>query len=215
MHPFPKSFIVGLSVLLIQGSALAAAPCSVSLLDSFLNEQKTGQAQFKQTEVSSAGGSPKRQSNGILFFERPNKLRWVTEKPYKQLLVANEKETWMWDEEMKQATHSKGSLVEQSALGALIGGGAIVSKRFNVRAHDRSEGACAYTLSSKDKESSLTELTLKMDERSLISLSFKDNFGNQSTIEFSTYKGLLKEEASALFDFVPPLGTDVTEASRQ
>ena len=70
-------------------------------LDSFLAEVHSLTAEFRQ-EVKTKDQSE--LDTGTLAFERPNRFRWLAQKPNELLVVADGKKIWTYDVELAQIT---------------------------------------------------------------------------------------------------------------
>src|ERR1700712_4629265 len=85
-------------------SASAFATATDELRD-FVRNVKSGTAAFTQT-VTSPNGKQK-VSNGSFEFARPNRFRFVYEKPYAQTVVGDGAKVWIYDPDLNQASSRK------------------------------------------------------------------------------------------------------------
>ena len=63
----------------------------------------TFQSQFIQTVIDSDGQQVQR-SEGTVWIRKPGRFRWDYRTPYRQLIVADGKRLWTYDEDLEQAT---------------------------------------------------------------------------------------------------------------
>ena len=93
---------------LFAAAATLAAHAQASATDDlreFVKTVKTGRATFSQTVTSPQG--KKKQSRGSFEFERPNRFRFVYEKPYAQTVVGDGTRVWLYDPDLNQASSRK------------------------------------------------------------------------------------------------------------
>ncbi len=72
-----------------------------NLID-FLNKTDSLTARFIHKQVSSSGKVI--EFEGRLFFRRPDRLKWLVEKPYSQLQLLRGKEFLLYDPDLEQVT---------------------------------------------------------------------------------------------------------------
>lgn len=82
-----------LATALFAGTAFAGARQE---LDTFTRGLKGLDGQFSQ-QVSDANGRVKERASGRVALSAPRQFRWEYAKPYKQLIVADGKEVWVFD----------------------------------------------------------------------------------------------------------------------
>lgn len=75
----------------------------VADLKRFVRDTHSLSAEFDQAVVGRSSRQP-RLSRGELMLSRPGRLRWVLSAPYAQLVVADGREVWVYDPDLKQAT---------------------------------------------------------------------------------------------------------------
>ena len=76
---------------------------AVQRLDQFFKEVDSFEGQFKQT-VLDENGEVIQDSSGDVALDKPGRFRWQYVKPYPQLILADGKYLWIYDEELLQAT---------------------------------------------------------------------------------------------------------------
>ena len=105
-------------------AAITAHADAVDTLKTFIHDVKTGRAQFTQT-VTSPDGAKKKVSSGSFEFWRPNRFRFVYEKPFQQVIVADGRKVWIFDADLNQASSRKFSSALGATPAALLAGGSL------------------------------------------------------------------------------------------
>ncbi|MDQ3268888.1 MAG: outer membrane lipoprotein chaperone LolA, partial [Pseudomonadota bacterium] len=89
-------------------------------LNAFTKGLKGLDGQFTQ-QVFDANGKLKETASGQLALSAPRLFRWEYVKPYPQLIVADGRKVWIYDEDLEQVTVRPQGVEEQSnPLAALI-----------------------------------------------------------------------------------------------
>src|SRR4051812_19451719 len=94
--------------LLVAAAAIVATPAFATATDdlrAFVRNVKTGKSTFTQT-VTAPDGKQKK-SDGSFAFSRPNRFRFVYEKPYAQTVVGDGSKVWIFDPDLNQASSRK------------------------------------------------------------------------------------------------------------
>ena len=202
---------------------LAAGPAraadAVDALKAFVRDVKTGEATFTQT-VTSPDGAKKRTSSGRFAFSRPNRFRFVYEKPFEQTIVGDGRKVWIYDPDLNQAS----SRPIGDALGAtpasLLAGGSIDDRDFALKALPdrdglswaeavpRAKGGAA----AGDAPNATMFQSMRFGFRGaeLAAVEIVDSFGQRSLLQFSGLRTNVPIAAET-FRFVPPKGADVIE----
>src|SRR6202008_5195260 len=98
-----SKFIAGILLCLATAAAHAAA---VDELRKFLAGTQSARGEFTQ-QVTPRQGATVQKSNGSFSFQRPGKFRWVYEKPYEQVIVADGARLYLYDKDLNQVTVKK------------------------------------------------------------------------------------------------------------
>src|SRR5258706_14118081 len=83
--------------------ALPASAGSIEKLHAFIEQTRSGKANFSQ-EVIDSNGSVQQQASGTVQFQRPGKFRWTYDKPYIQVIVGDGEKLWIYDKVLNQFT---------------------------------------------------------------------------------------------------------------
>lgn len=196
--------ILFLSVLACD--SFAASPAED--LQSKLNSIRTMTADFKQVVSTS-----KRQvsnSSGTMALERPGRFRWFTKSPMEQLVVADQKQLWVYDVDLEQVTVKK----QEKGLGGtaalfLSGYNDTITQDFTVTENAEGEKQ-VYDLQAKSPKANFQRLKLTFVDKSLNTLEMFDQLGQHTVV---TLKNVKNNETLSLdlFQFKPPKGVDVVQ----
>jgi len=201
----------GTSILLASAFALTSVAASATPTDDlrdFVKTVKTGKATFTQTVTSPEGKQKK--SNGEFEFSRPNRFRFVYEKPYAQTVVGDGVKVWIYDPDLNQASSRKMGDALANTPAALIVSNDI-DKVFTLVDQPTTKDGLQWVLATpKQAEGTVRSLRIGFKGHALAQLEINDSFGQKSEIVFNGFDANAKLPAD-LFVFVPPKGADVAE----
>lgn len=195
-------FVVALAAMLSAGVASAAA---VDDLRAFLKGMQSGRATFTQQIISKA--RKPHQSVGSFAFARPGKFRWLVEKPYYQLLVADGDKLWVHDRDLNQVSVKKIGKALGASPAALLFGDDALDKNFELVDDGKREGL-DWVLARPRGDNAFEWVRLGLSGGALSAVELKDNFGQVTRISIVNFERNAKLDA-ALFRFTPPAGADV------
>lgn len=208
---FPIALIAAFLSFSAQASGLES-------LESFVKTVKSGRASFVQTATSPAkAGQAARvkTSSGTFEFIRPNRFRFVYQKPFEQSIVADGQTVWLFDVDLNQVTARKQAQVMGSTPIALIASAPDVralQAEFliaEIPSSDKSnEGLQWVVATPRSKDNALRSVRIGFKGNALAVLEMEDSFGQQSVLRFSGFEVNAGVDA-ALFAFKPPAGADV------
>ena len=195
-----------------------AVASGLESLESFVKTVKSGRASFVQTATSPAkAGQAARvkTSSGTFEFIRPNRFRFVYQKPFEQSIVADGQTVWLFDVDLNQVTSRKQAQVMGSTPIALIASAPDVralQAEFliaEIPSSDKSnEGLQWVVATPRSKDNALRSVRIGFKGNALAVLEMEDSFGQQSVLRFSGFEVNAGVDA-ALFAFKPPAGADV------
>lgn len=176
-------------------------------LQRFFKDVYSYQATFKQV-VLDEGLNTLQESSGTLWIERPNKFRWDYEIPFKQHIVGDGKQIWVYDEELQQVTvrQMKGALGYTPAI--LLAGGGKLTDNFTVKKLKKQGKLQWMEMIPKKNDGGFEDIRLGFEGNSLRLLEMVDGFGQTTRITMSNNRENYKIRNS-LFKFTPPKGVDV------
>lgn len=198
-----------IAAALFAGNAFAGAR---DQLKAFTTGLKGLDGQFVQ-QVHDGGGKLKETSNGRVALSAPRLFRWEYNKPYEQLIVADGKQVWVYDPDLKQATVREQGVEEQnSPLSALIDPGKL-DQQFNVKETGNQGGLEWLTLTPKrEGDANFQSARLGFDGKGLAQMEVIDAVGQRTTIKFSAWKRN-PSFAGGTFKYAPGPGVDVVGGS--
>ncbi len=183
-------------------------------LDAFIKNTRSGRAQFVQQVTS----PPKegqiarvRVSRGSFEFVRPNRFRFVFQKPLQQTIVADGQTLWLYDVDLAQATARKQAQALGSTPAALIASASDVRAMetdFELSNEAASEGQDWVQARPRSKDGGLQMVRIGFKGTNLATLEILDSFGQRSVMQFTQFEANPALD-NALFQFKPPAGVDV------
>ena len=200
---------------LIRNAVLAAAALSCASafatatdeLRDFVRTVKSGKSTFTQT-VTSPNGKQK-VSDGSFEFARPNRFRFVYQKPYAQTVVGDGTKVWIYDPDLNQASSRKTGDALANTPAALIVSNDI-DKVFTLADQPSKDGIDWVLATPRQAEGTVRALRIGFKGHALAQLQIDDSFGQKSMIVFNGFEPNAKLAADT-FVFVPPKGADVSE----
>lgn len=173
-----------------------------------LNAIRTMTAKFNQVVMAK-----KREishSSGTMALARPGHFRWQTQQPMAQLVVADGKQLWIYDEDLEQVTVKK----QDNGLGGtaglfLSGYNDTVTRDFNVTVKTLGDSSC-FDLQARSIKANFQRAKLTFKGNALTAIELFDQLGQHTDVHLSAVKINPKIEQS-LFQFKTPKGVDVVE----
>jgi outer membrane lipoprotein carrier protein len=187
---------VGLSTAAIADDANALAK-KLALLETFSGT-------FEQT-LTDDKGEVLQASSGDFLLQRPGYFRWNTTEPFPQLLVSDLESIWMYDPDLEQVTVREYN-DKLSATPALLLSGD-VSK---IKTHYQVKQVVdqRYVLTPLQQQELFTHLSVSFVDDQLSEMHLVDALGQTTVFRF--VGGIYNQTIDrALFEFIPPAGTDV------
>lgn len=200
--------------------APTSAPVASSLqaLERFVTETKSGRAAFTQVVTAPAReGQTARSktSRGTFEFLRPNRFRFVYQKPFEQVIVADGQNLWLHDLDLNQVTVRNLSQVLSGTPAAVISAAPdlkALQADFKLSPLPAAEGLQWVQAEPKAREGQVQRIQVgfRVTPRGseLAALDILDSFGQRSRMSFSGFEANPPLTA-ANFQFKPPLGADV------
>jgi outer membrane lipoprotein carrier protein len=189
-------------------ATLSAQADGVDALRDFARDVQSARAQFSQT-VTSPDGARKKQSSGRFEFARPNRFRFVYDKPFEQQIVADGQKVWLYDVDLNQVT-VRGMAGALGATPAALLAGTSIDKEFELKPQPASDGLQWAQAVPRSKEGSIQAIRVGFQGAQLAALEIVDTFGQRSQLRFSAVEANVRFADDA-FRFVPPKGADVIQ----
>ena len=206
------------ATFLIATSAHATCANGLESLETFVKTVSSGRADFTQVVTAPAReGQTARSktSSGTFEFSRPNRFRFLYQKPFEQSIVADGQTLWLYDADLNQVTARKQSAVLGSTPAALIAAAPdlrALQADFTLAAAPEKDGLewVVATPKAKDGQLQAVRVGFRAGEKQagLAALEILDSFGQRSVMSFSKVEvnpSLPKDT----FQFNPPKGADV------
>ena len=120
-------------------------------LDTFTKGLKGLEGRFSQ-QVFDSKGKRKESNSGIVALSAPRLFRWEYLKPFPQLILADGKQVWVYDPDLKQASvRPQGAEEQNSPLAALVDPKRL-DRDFAIKEAGRSSGLTWLELTPKNAE---------------------------------------------------------------
>ena len=206
------------ATFLIAVSAGAACANGLKSLETFVKTVSSGRADFTQVVTAPAReGQTARSktSSGTFEFSRPNRFRFLYQKPFEQSIVADGQTLWLYDADLNQVTARKQSAVLGSTPAALIAAAPdlrALQADFTLAAAPEKDGLEWVVATPKTKDGQLQSVRVgfRAGEKpaGLAALEILDSFGQRSVLSFSKVE-VNPALAKDAFKFSTPKGADV------
>ncbi|MEP6609462.1 MAG: outer membrane lipoprotein chaperone LolA [Burkholderiaceae bacterium] len=199
--------------LSLAAACLFASPAHASALDqlrSFLTQTQSARGDFAQGVTPRAGAKPPPAATGQFIFQRPGKFRWVYEKPYQQLIVADGQRLVMFDKDLNQATVKKLQSSLPSSPASILFGSNDFEREFEIADGGARDGLEWIIAKPRAKDTTFERIEIGFREGLPAAMLLADSFGQMTQLTFSKVERNPKLDAD-VFRFTPPKGADVLE----
>ena len=165
------------------------------------------QAGFTQT-VKSQDGRVQDQTGGQLWLQSPDKLRWVYSGDFPEIIVADGKNIWIYDEALEQVTVKPQSGQASDSPLMILADVSQLDEQFLVNELGDFEDMQLLELRSRDDESEFERILLGLVPGGIRMMAMEDAFGQRTEIHFENV--LINAPTDPdLFRFTPPENVDV------
>ena len=207
MNRLAVSFLATLAILAITSGVTAQSGPARIQLERFTQELESLHARFDQ-QVINADGRVEEKSSGQLWIAHPNRFRWEYGGDFPELVVADGKKVWLYDEMLEQVTiRQQSSLTADSPL-TLLTDLSELDVQFDVRELGADSGLDLLELRAHDPESQFERILLGLDDDKVRLMALEDAFGLRTEIRFRGIKRNPQLDEK-LFHFTPPEGVDI------
>jgi len=165
------------------------------------------QAEFTQT-VKSGDGNTQDQTQGEVWLQKPDKLRWVYSGEYPETIVADGKNIWIYDESLEQVTVKPQSEEATDSPLMILADVSKLDKQFQVTELGDFEGMDLLELKSLADESEFERILLGLVPDGIRMMAMEDAFGQRTEIHFDNVKVNAPVDPG-FFSFTPPKGVDI------
>jgi outer membrane lipoprotein carrier protein len=188
-------------------TGLLSLPVRADLVSDYFAGLESVQGDFSQTVVDSTGETVQ-DSQGQVWIQRPGRFRWDYRTPYHQLIVADGKRLWTYDEDLEQATVKKLDAALSSTPAVLLSGYRPLSEVVTWEPEPGNDAYSWFRLRPRESDTSVDTVRLGFDGKDLALIEVVDGFGNHTRIRFSNLRRNEKLDSS-LFNLQLPEGTDI------
>jgi len=214
-----RSLAVG-ALTLAMACSVGAQELSSGLasLERFVRDTRSGRASFTQVVTAPARDgqlAKTKTSSGVFEFSRPNRFRFLYQKPFEQSIVADGQTLWLHDVDLNQVTARKLSQVMGGTPAALIAAAPnlqALQADFSLRAMPDKDALQWVQATPKTRDGQLQSISIGFRNAGKTSelavLEIIDSFGQRSVMRFAGFEANPAFNA-AHFDFKPPPGADV------
>lgn len=151
------------------------------VLDHFVNEVRTLQADFAQSLVD-ADGIVIEESLGRLVIRKPGQFLWHYSEPYEQQLLADGNDLWSYDVDLEQVVIKPQDEVLVSTPALLLGGSANALADFTIIEAVTHNSTFWIRLRPTQEDAGFTALELGFDDEQLSRMMFYDSLGQTTLI---------------------------------
>jgi len=195
------------SFIWLMMAAGASASTGPEQMKSFLGGLTTLKAKFEQSMLN-ADKTQAHRSQGTFYLKRPNQFRWDYIEPEEQQIVADGRNIWLYDPELKQVSVQLQHSALRGTPAMLLASGDPVENSFEVIDIGRSQGMDWVELIPRDEESQFIRILLAFAKSELKRMEMADKFGQTTRFQFYDIHHN-PELQSTLFRFEPPDNTDI------
>lgn len=187
--------------------AVALASEGADRLTRMLEPLETYEARFEQL-ILDGSGERLQQANGSMWLSRPGKFRWEVDAPYRQEVVSDGREVYLYDPDLEQVTvQALDQRVTHTPALLLSGSASELTESYEV-SRQQQGGSETFRLVPKSPDTLFEELQMTFNDERLAALQMIDSTGQETVIEFSDIR-TNRDIDDSRFAFQIPDGTDV------
>jgi outer membrane lipoprotein carrier protein len=202
-----RSLLVLLAILFCSVSYANSSGPARTEQERFASELVSFKAEFTQT-VKTQDGRVQDRTVGEVWLQTPDKLRWVYSGDFPEIIVADGRNIWIYDEALQQVTIKPQSDQSTDSPLMILADVSRIDQQFKVTELGDYEGMLLLELKSLDPESEFERILLGLNSDGIRMMAMEDAFGQRTEINFENV--LINQVTDpGLFNFVPPDGTDV------
>jgi outer membrane lipoprotein carrier protein len=211
--------IGGLNCLCLSRSGAATSPGStVENLDMLLDRvqqhyQSTKSFSAKFDETITRAGAPPIQRSGLIYYQKPGKLRWEFEGPQSETIVSDGTTIYDYDPALNQVVETPLTEASRSdAAAAFLLGAGNVKRDFKAEAIKApNSGGLVQVVLTPKQGGQRFEAGIEQNTYNIATLSISDAMGNRTNLSFSNIT-LNPPLHASQFKFTPPDGADIVSS---
>ncbi|GBU14751.1 outer-membrane lipoprotein carrier protein [Polaromonas sp.] len=199
-------------------SACSAYANGLESLEAFVKTVHRGRADFTQVVTAPAKegqAARSKTSSGTFEFSRPNRFKFIYQKPFEQSIVADGQTLWLYDVDLNQVTARQQSAVLGSTPVALIAAAPdlhALQADFTLTAAPEKDGLQWALATPKTNDGQLQSVRVGFrvvgTSTELAALEILDSFGQRSVLSFNKVE-VNPNLAADSFEFKLPKGADL------
>jgi outer membrane lipoprotein carrier protein len=193
--------------LVLFGQAQAQPQSARAQLDRFSEGLETLYAKFEQ-QVINSDGVTQDSSSGEVWLSQPRLFRWEYGGDFPEIVVADGKNIWIYDEELEQVTVKDQTQAAVDSPLTLLTDPGRLDEQFEVREVGETEEWQLLELRAKNTGADFERILLGLRDDSLQLMVMEDTFGLRTEVTFKMIQRN-PELDSGLFTFEPPESADV------
>jgi outer membrane lipoprotein carrier protein len=170
-------------LLAAQGLVAAAPGPGRQALDEFLEGLSTLQAKFEQSVLDTENATSGLM-HGLFLLDRPGRFRWDYVSPQKQVILADGRDVWIIEEDLKQVTRHYQKWALKGTPAAFLTMDETVETDFEIIEIGERLGMQWLELIPRDPESDLNRILLAFVDKELRHMELNDKFGQISRFRF-------------------------------
>jgi outer membrane lipoprotein carrier protein len=176
-------------------------------LERFSDGLNTLHALFEQHVISS-NGTVEDGSAGQVWLSKPRLFRWEYGGDFPEVVVADGKNIWIYDEILEQVTVKDQTQTAVNSPLTLLTDPGRLDEQFEVREVGDADGLQLLELRSRNTESEFERILLGLRDDSLQTMVMEDAFGLRTELQFQQVRRN-PDLDPGLFTFQPPESADV------
>ncbi len=199
-----KSF---LGSVLLSFSLACSGSEAVGLLNTFFAEVRSFQGSFLQT-VWGEDGRLVQTARGSVALSRPGKFRFQYAQPHRQLILADGKYLWVYDEQLQQAVARPIMEALGSAPIMLLMNARVLQDDFEIFSAPDRDDLNWVELVPHVQDTEFRSVQIGLDEKGIRKMELHDQFSQKTVVEFRHLE-LNVNFPTGYFVFKAPQGVDV------
>ncbi len=191
----------------VETGATTAVADGKARLTAFLDGLHTLQAEFEQAVLDTENNTTG-LFRGVFRLSRPGKFRWDYEVPYEQSIIADGRDLWIVDPELRQITQQWQRSALKGTPALLLAEDVEVESQFEVVELGERQGLEWLELTPRDPDAQFVQVLLAFEGNALQRMEMADKFGQISRFRFYELVRNPKLDPK-VFNFEKPPGYDM------
>lgn len=163
------------------------------------------QVSFEQTVVND-NNQVIQQSTGSLAIQRPNKFNWTYKTPNEQQIIADGKEVWVYDVDLKQASVKAMDETLNNTPIMILMNSKLLESDFNLNEIGQKNFLYWVELTPKSKDAQFERLYFGLDKNQIMAMDLRDAFGQSTQIVFKHHRyNVIHDPATFIFETAPDI----------